>query len=114
MYFVSPEVVFTWAAASWSRNLAWSSFEPCCAATLAHPGHRLNMSWAKFWAVQAQMCNRALGMCAHLQKLRAEVLPVLLWESPARHLGPEVIILAVATAMRVMRLKMHARRLAEG
>lgn len=42
------------------------------------PGHQVSMDRAKCGAIKTHMCTRAFSIRAHLHKLRAEVVPVLL------------------------------------
>lgn len=54
-------------------------------------GHRVGMAWSKFWAAKRHMTTRALSPEARLQRLRAEILPVMTWGYAAWHLRADVI-----------------------
>ena len=54
-----------------------------CGEPSVQPGHRVDRAWKKFWALKSQMCNRTLSARVRLQKLRAEIVPVLMWGSAA-------------------------------
>lgn len=76
-------------------------------------GHRANMAWTKMWAIHSRMCNHTLSARARLHKLRAEILPGLMWGSAVWHLRPETIGTAAGTVVRMARLVLHARRQSE-
>lgn len=89
----------------------------------ADPGHaalcacRASVGWLQTKLGRAQRSLDAPGLAelrvGRLKKLRAEVMPVLVWRSSAWHLRTETVNIAVGAVIRMSRLMMHARRRAE-
>lgn len=40
--------------------------------------HRINEAWSKFWSLRTALCSRTVGRKVKLQRLRTEVVLVLL------------------------------------
>lgn len=67
-------------------RLVWNSWAPSWAATGVLPSETV---WANIWSLKRVLCSRALSNKMRLQRLRTEVVPVLVWGCATWHTGDD-------------------------